>query len=319
MSDTAGSTNPTGLASRIASLARLVPGYDGYADAKRRRDIDRALRLALAGRVRAIRDALGATGRQLGAAGRFGELPPIEALHGRLDRLIDRLQATAPRTATWFGDKRLPEDSRTALVALDHSLWVHALDLDAAVRALLPSDPHLSETVAGLAALVAALQADCDARAATLTAAAPPVPTPPRSPLDTLMVGDTITLLGESHTVVGRAQWERGDQALLLGDTAGGLRLWQDPGGGLVLFEAQAIAVALPPPDPVTLESETFRLTWADDGRGLLRDAAGGRRIDTPRWLLAGDGGGRLWVEATPAGARTWRGLPVDASELTVI
>jgi hypothetical protein len=319
MSDPTSQTNPTALTSRIASLARLVPGYDGYADAKRRRDTDRALRQALAGRVRAIRDTLGATGRQLGAAGRFGELPPIEALHGRLDRLIDRLQATAPRFAGWFGEKRLPDEARAALVALDHGLWVHALDLDAAARALIPSDPHLPDTVAGLATLVAALQADCDARAATLTTAAPPVPTPPRSPLDTLMVGDTVTLLGENHTVVGRAQWERGDQALLLGDAAGGLRLWQDPAGGLVLFEAQAIAVALPPPEPVTLESETFRLAWADEGRGLLRDATGGRRIDTPRWLLAGDGGGRLWVEAVPAGARVWRGLPVDASELTVI
>jgi hypothetical protein len=152
------------------------------------------------------------------------------------------------------------------------------------------------------------------------------------------MIGDTLRVVGAAYAVVGRAEWDRGDLALLLGDpvlgdparmagarapapggSAGDLRLWRDAAGRLVLYEAQPIEVGLPPPQELPLEGERFRLAWADEGRGLIRDAAGARRTATPRWLYSGDAGGWLWVEAVPLGARTWLGLPVDATEVTVI
>ncbi len=348
----AASPDPTDR--RAAALARLVAGYDGYRDPKRRRDTERALRQAVARQLRQAQGPITAAQRQLRAAGRFDALPPLEALFGRLDRLIDRLLAGSAGYADWLGDRRLPDAARAALVALDHALWSRALDFEVAARALDATDPALAASVGCLQQLADALFAAFDARAAALVAPSPPSPVAPRSPLDERMIGDTLRVVGEARTVVGRAEWDRGDQALVLGDRAplagdqaaqaggpavslggplvspggqtvspggppGELRLWQDLAGRLVLFEAQPIAITLPPPGEVPLEGERFRLAWADEGRALVRDTAGGRRVATPRWLYTGDAGGWLWVEAEAGGARTWLGLPVDATEVTVI
>lgn len=310
------------------ALARAVPGYDGYADARRRRDTDRAVRGAAERRARDGRDALAAAQRDLSAEGRFGRLPALEAVMTRLARLIDRLESAAAGLGPWLAQDPLPEAARLALVLADADLLTATDDAAAAARALadtsaaagdpgLVEDDRIADDCRLLGELVDALHGRLDARAAIVAAPAPPVP--PAEPLVAqLAVGDRVRVLDGEHAVVGHIVWERRDRAVVLDDPAGGLRLWQDLSGAMVLFEAQAVAVPAPP-EVVALEAETFRPEWSDAGRGQARDATGVRRHAAPRWLYAGDAGGWLWIEPDREGARVWVGLGVDAGEVAVL
>jgi len=298
--------------------ARLVPGYDGYADAKRRRATDRAVRLATAGRLREARDTLAAAGRHRSAAGRFDALPVLETLLIRLGRAVDRLEGTTSIHSGWLAQAPMSDDARAALVEQDRGLAARVDDLLATARALDPASEGLADGLAVVGLLVDDLLAHVGARLSAFGAAAPPQP-PGGAALTGLAVGDTLRLAGRSTTVAGWTRWDRGDCAWLLGDPAGGLRLWRDLGGELAVFEAQAIAVTLPPPGRIALEAESFALAWADAGRGLTRGASGVLREAGPRWVYTGDAGGRLWVARVGDNPQTWLGLAVDSGEIDVL
>ena len=72
-SDTAGGRN------WIERLSSKIPGYSGYVDRERRREIDKLHREHLADRVRALKPALTDLMRELTGSGRLFEVGPIDA------------------------------------------------------------------------------------------------------------------------------------------------------------------------------------------------------------------------------------------------
>lgn len=313
------------LDAREVWVARLVAGYDGYSAPKMRRETEKGVRAAAARRAREGRDVVSGVQRQLAAASRFGVLPAVESLTARIQRFVDRLDSASPKYGRWFDDVKLSDDARAGVVALDHALLAAADDGVAALKSLGAGSKRSVDAVDGLVEAIVALgvfvdgwHAAFDTRMAALSASVPPGRPAAPSVFETA-IGGRIAIAGEPHTIAGRWQWDRGDKALVLDDTAGGLRLWADTGAGIVLFEAQAVPVDLPPPEQVSTDSETFARHWSDEGAAGVREAGGVRRAAAERWMYHGDAGGRLWVERTPAGARTWLGLPLDEAEATVI
>lgn len=302
----------------MAAVAGAVPGHDGYAAAGRRAATEKRVRAVAARRAREGRDAVAAAGRRLAAAGSFGALPAVEGLVGRIQRFADRLDQTTLGYGAWLADTALTEAAREGLTALDRDLLAAVDDGVAALQTLRADPAHAAADAAMLGAFVDGWHALLDGRRAVLEAPVPPAAPPPASVM-AAAVGGRVAILGEAHAVTGRWRWDRGDRALVLGDSGAGLRLWEDVGGDRVLFEAQPIPVDVPPPETVATAEETFTRRWSDDGGALVRDAGGVRRAAGERWWYAGDAGGRLWVERAPDGARVWRGLPLDGAEAAVI
>lgn len=302
-----------------AHLARVLPGYDGYADARRRAELDRALRQALAARLLGARDALAAAQARQAAAGRFVVLPRFETLVGQVAHLADRFGRPAQPRGRWLGDKWLGEGARAALVALDRDLWARVEDLAAAAQGLSGGAGEDPGSVLDLVAEALRAAAErWELRLRALAAPAPPEAPAPR-PLGGIEIGDGLRLLGETHRVTGTLRWARGDRAWLLDGPEAGLRLWLDQEGAPVLLERQALQIPEPPPEPIPLDGESFRRVWDDGGERWRREAEGLGREAAPRGVYRGDAGTWLWIESEPAGKRVWRGLALDPAALEVI
>ena len=85
-SDTAGGRN------WIERLSSKIPGYSGYVDRERRRDIDKLHREHLADRLRALKPQLTDLVRELTDSGRLFEVGPVDAAIKKLDHLENRVR-----------------------------------------------------------------------------------------------------------------------------------------------------------------------------------------------------------------------------------
>jgi len=136
---------PRSLPLALASVARLVPGYRGYAAKEDRRDEDKRLRAQV---VRCLRDASEDLHRTVRSA-RFDGTPPglvrMGDLARRLDRLVEDVVHAAGGYPEFFAPGRVDE-------------W--RLEL------LYRADIAVAEAVQGLTAEVAAWVAHPDLEAA---------------------------------------------------------------------------------------------------------------------------------------------------------
>ena len=284
----------------------LLPA-GAYVDPKRRRDSDVAFRRSLARDLRAAADLLPAWQRRLIDAGRFADLPAIEVEILRMGRISDRLASPTWSYGAWFRAKSLDETSQRTLTRLDRSLAT-AVDTLGQLCPVLSRDGEHENNASVLAGLISDLEREVERRAAVL--AGPEAPrSDKRFDLRDVYLGEEIDLAGHRHRVVGCLTWDRGDRAIVLDDLADHLRLWQDPGGGAILFERQTIDLPEAPSSRIILQGETFMLSWTDAGSGILQAGAASRPVRAERWLYQGDAGGWLWHEGPTGALRAWRGL----------
>lgn len=304
---------PSGGAAPAPSVAA------GYDQRVTRGATDRAARTTLAAAARTARDRLGDAQRAWADARRLDAAAQLEGVQGRLARLIDRLESP-PATGAWLNTPSLPEGAAAWLSDVDRRIGVALAEL--AATAETAATAATAASAASAAGAEASEVGACDAvilEALTLLdrrrgamAAAQWSPQAPPAGLDAVVPGDGVVSDGRSHRAVEVMRFARGDVGVALDD---GLVLWEDTDGVRVAFEAaEGAPPAVPPPAVVELADDTFRLRWADDGAGIVRGAWGRRRVSSPRWLLAGDAGGWLWLtRPAPEGdAAAWRGVRAE-------
>lgn len=301
--------------SRVAAIAATVPGYDAYGARAGRREAERAFRQAIAARVRVARDVIGRAQRRGVAGGRLEEVVRLEEVGRRIGRLIDRLDGPAPVLGDWFLERAREEPVRAAVVSADRLVVAQAEELVATAEALAGAPDASALAADDLAEVVDELEAGLHVRAARLAQPRPPGAGDP-APAAAVCLGDRLVVEGRSYLVSAITWWRRGDRRWILGDRAGGLALWRDPAGELVLFEDQPATTALPPPAELVHGGERFQLAWTDDGSAGHSDRAGRSHRRRPRWLFAGEAGGWLWLEALDGATRLWRGTPVRPEDV---
>src|SRR5213593_4386384 len=76
----------------IERLSSKIPGYSGYVDRERRRDVDKLHREHLADRLRALKSPLTEVTRELSSSGRLFEVGPLDAAAKKLDHLENRVR-----------------------------------------------------------------------------------------------------------------------------------------------------------------------------------------------------------------------------------
>ena len=78
-------TDSTDQRNWIERLSSKIPGYSGYVDRERRRDIDKLHREHLADRIRSLKPTLTEVMRELTNGGRLFEVGPVEQAIKKLD------------------------------------------------------------------------------------------------------------------------------------------------------------------------------------------------------------------------------------------
>lgn len=279
----------------------------GYADGAGRAAAEREARAVLAAAARGARDRLGDLQRRCVDAGRMAEAGRMEAVLGRLGRVLDRLSSPAA-IGPWWRATALPPDAAAWLADCDRRLAL-ALGELAATASAGDATAAVAETCDSIVAEAAAL---LDGRRDGL-AAREWAPRPLPTGLGAVVPGERIASDGHKPRAIEVARFVRGDVGVALDD---GIVLWEDVDGRRVAFEAASVDVpAWPPPPVLDLADDTFRTAWSDDGAAVVRSLTGRRSVAGPRSLLAGDAGGWLWLGRSGDDVAAWRGAGVDAGE----
>jgi hypothetical protein len=115
----------------LERLTRKIPGYSGYVDRERRRDIDKMHREHLADRLRSIKGPLTDLMRQLSSEGRVFELGPIDLALKKLDRIENRVRFASYGYSGFFDVVKIDQPQLDAIYQFDLGLVEHVDKLEA--------------------------------------------------------------------------------------------------------------------------------------------------------------------------------------------
>lgn len=118
-SDTAGGRN------WIERLSSKIPGYSGYVDRERRRDIDKLHREHLADRLRGLKSPMTDLMRELTGSGRLFEVGPVDAAIKKLDHLENRVRFASYGYAGFFDVVKIEQQQLDAIYRFDLALVEH--------------------------------------------------------------------------------------------------------------------------------------------------------------------------------------------------
>ncbi len=248
---------------RLNDLLTKVPGYTGYRTKEDRRDDDRRLREAIANTLESTVSTLTGVSATLARQRKLTNISTVERLVGSTRLLADRVRTASYGYAGVFGDRSIDEFALDQMRQFDAAFQSEAQSLDALANRLAsspegPLDVDLNEYRAELGRLGVLF----DARGEVVESARPnrdaavlsllePKSTSERtaSPLATLRVGDTLSILGDNFLVDATISFDTsgslttisrvgsgpdGVPVWLLGSTAGNLpsaRLVETEGG----------------------------------------------------------------------------------------
>jgi hypothetical protein len=121
----------------LARLAQRIPGYGGYVERERRRDVDKLQREHLADQLRALKTPLTDAMRELtNAPGGLSEIGPLERLVKKLDRIENRVRFATYGYAGFFDVTKVEEQQLESLYRFDLALVERTDALAAKVREL---------------------------------------------------------------------------------------------------------------------------------------------------------------------------------------
>ncbi len=129
-SDTAGGRN------WLERLSSKIPGYSGYVDRERRRDIDKLHREHLADRLRALKSPLTDVIRELTGSGRLFEVGPVDAAIKRLDHLENRVRFASYGYAGFFDVVKIEQQQLDSIYQFDLALVDHVDKIEAKLAEL---------------------------------------------------------------------------------------------------------------------------------------------------------------------------------------
>lgn len=115
-------TDSTDQRNWIERLSSKIPGYSGYVDRERRRDIDKLHREHLANRIRSLKPTLTEVMRELTNGGRLFEVGPVEQAIKKLDQLENRVRFASYGYAGFFDVVKIEQPQLDSIYKFDLAL-----------------------------------------------------------------------------------------------------------------------------------------------------------------------------------------------------
>ncbi|HKG22694.1 MAG TPA: hypothetical protein VKC34_12415 [Blastocatellia bacterium] len=112
-------------------LTEKIPGYSGYVDRERRRDIDKLHREHLADRLRSIKAPLTDVMRELSNGGRLFEVGPLDLALKKLDKIENRVRFASYGYSGFFDVVKIEQPQLDAIYRFDLGLVEHIDRLEA--------------------------------------------------------------------------------------------------------------------------------------------------------------------------------------------
>src|SRR4030095_9115395 len=125
------SSNTSDTRNWIERLSSKIPGYSGYVDRERRRDIDKLHREHLANRLRALKTPLTDIMREMTNGGRLFEVGQIDAAIKKLDHLENRVRFASYGYAGFFDVVKIEQAQLDSIYRFDLALVEHVDKIEA--------------------------------------------------------------------------------------------------------------------------------------------------------------------------------------------
>lgn len=148
----------------IETVLRHVPGFRGYLEREYRRESDELLRNALADRLQRSKRAIDDAARRLVDAAAVDQLPQIERLRARLDRLLGRIRGAMQGYSGFFDLVRINEAVLECVYDHDATLAKEIDEFTAAVERMAHQNDKVADAASGLLAQLDAIERCWDER-----------------------------------------------------------------------------------------------------------------------------------------------------------
>jgi vacuolar-type H+-ATPase subunit I/STV1 len=139
-------------------LTSKIPGYSGYVDRERRRDIDKLHREHLADRLRRFKTPLTEFMKELSSTGRLFEVSPVDSAIKKLDQLENRVRFASYGYSGFFDVVKIEQAQLDSIYQFDLALVERVDKIESEVNELKTQ----SATAAGLKTAAAELAAAID-------------------------------------------------------------------------------------------------------------------------------------------------------------
>jgi hypothetical protein len=130
------SSNQSGLRGWIDRLSEKIPGYSGYVDRERRRDVDKLHREHLADRIRAFKAPLTDLMRDMTSTGRLLEVGSIDLALKKLDRLENRIRFASYGYSGFFDATNIEQAELDSIYQFDLAMVEHVDKLESKLNDL---------------------------------------------------------------------------------------------------------------------------------------------------------------------------------------
>ncbi len=120
----------------LERLAAKIPGYTGYAERERRRDLDKLHREGLADRLRAAKTPLTELVREMSSTGRLIDVGPVDRVLKKIDGVENRVRFASYGYSGFFDAERIEEQELQSIYQFDLALAEKVDDIEAKSRAL---------------------------------------------------------------------------------------------------------------------------------------------------------------------------------------
>jgi hypothetical protein len=130
------SSNTSDTRNWIERLSSKIPGYSGYVDRERRRDIDKLHREHLSDRLRRQKPPLTDVVRELTNTGRLFEVGPVDAAIKKLDHLENRVRFASYGYAGFFDVVKIEQAQLDSIYRFDLALIEHVDKIEAEISEL---------------------------------------------------------------------------------------------------------------------------------------------------------------------------------------
>ncbi len=148
----------------VESFLRRIPGFRGYLEKEYRRESDAMTRRWLADRLQRSKGGIDAAARPLADAGHIEQLPQLDRLRGRIDKLIGRVRGAMHGYSGFFDLVQVDEARLEAVYEHDLRLMDDAEALGKAIEGLPARRDQLDAALPELTGQIDALEREWDRR-----------------------------------------------------------------------------------------------------------------------------------------------------------
>ncbi|HEY7544614.1 MAG TPA: hypothetical protein VID27_07020 [Blastocatellia bacterium] len=143
----------------LEKLGDKIPGYKGYVDKERRRDIDKMHREQMANRLRSLKTPLMEILKELSDTGRLFETGPVDTAIKKLDKIENRVRFASYGYAGFFDQVKIQEEQLDLIYQFDLALVEHIEKLESEVGEVKSQTGSASDLKKGISEVTAAIDA----------------------------------------------------------------------------------------------------------------------------------------------------------------